>query len=192
MNEESLTAALDSCGGDVLLAVQQLSGLHLDAQLPVQNGGEPLCNANNADATHVHARVQAHTQQPTASPSAQPFDAPTSASDWVELFVQQMAASNSLDDARVRAGGLLGAFEQFLSSQKPVQAENAIAQLNAQLETVSKENAILKKAVTIQHSKNLELHEALKATEMKNYSLTVHLKQMNTNSGSTIMNHHVC
>jgi hypothetical protein len=185
MNDEGLTAALDSCGGDILTAIQQLNGLHLDQEAAAQHEApqdgerleQPQPSLNDASSSMNGA------ESSTTSPG--------SAAEWVEAFVQQMAASQSIDDARGRAANLLGAFEQFVNSNKQTQADEVIRTLNVQLEKCTQENTILKKAVTIQHTRNVELQEALKTAELNNYSLSVHLKQMDSKPGN-FMNNHVC
>jgi len=178
MNDAGLNAALDSCGGDLLTAIQQLNGLRLEP--------ESVHHENVEQAHQSSGEPQASTSSSSSSEST-----PSSAAEWVEVFVQQMAASGSLDDARSRAANLLGAFEQFVSSNKQAEADAILARLNSQLEKCTQENTILKKAVTIQHSRNTELQEALKTSELNNYSLSVHLKQMDASPGMG-MNRHIC
>jgi hypothetical protein len=176
MQEEDLTAALDSCGGDVMLAINKLSSLHLAPAQEFAQAESPAVHSEQAaaDSTHQHHR-----------------NVPSTPGEWVEVFVQEMASSRTLDDARQRAGGLLGAFEQFVSQRKERETQSHVGKISEQLEHATRINNVLKQAVTIQHSKNLELQEQLKQAESKNYALTVHLKQMDQQSNHLMTTPHI-
>jgi hypothetical protein len=178
MQEEDLSAALDSCGGDVLLAINKLSSLHLAPPAP-QGVAQPEPPANHSE--HV-AADSAHQHQQNV---------PSTPGEWVEVFVQEMASSRTLDDARQRAGGLLGAFELFVSQRKDRETQSHLGKMGEQLEHATRINNVLKQAVTIQHSKNLELQEQLKQSEAKNYALTVHLKQMDQQANHLMTTPHI-
>ena len=99
--------------------------------------------------------------------------------DWVEAFVGEMSRSRDVADAKVRATRALAAFERFI--------EQRSAEKVGRLE---KENALLKRAVSIQaqrlneardltaaqHNDIVRLNDKLKSAELHNYSLSVHLR----------------
>lgn len=104
-------------------------------------------------------------------------------------MVQQMSAADSVEDARRRASDVLGAFEQAVLQHADTQPGSA-----GRAAELERENALLKRAVTIQNARLQELtgreaeanalREELQATrarvhvlESHNFSLQVHLKQ---------------
>ena len=120
-----------------------------------------------------------------AAPPAVPAAA-TAAADWAELLVREMASASDRDDAKARASTLLEGFE------------NSLHERNLGLKQRAEENAILKRAVVVQFRRQKELEEELRrvkqaasqyqeqlrALELNNYALAVHLKQANQSNGS--------
>ncbi|XP_010521539.1 PREDICTED: uncharacterized protein LOC104800441 [Tarenaya hassleriana] len=128
---------------------------------------------------------------------------PRSGDDWVELLVREMALSSSKDDAKARGARVLEALERAISEHareeggKSFQEENMV--LKQQTEALIKDNAVLKRAVAIQHerqkvfddvSQQLELlrqlipqyQEKIRNLEVNNYALRMHLQQVGQSS----------
>ncbi|KAF2310605.1 hypothetical protein GH714_015342 [Hevea brasiliensis] len=85
---------------------------------------------------------------------------PMDGAEWVELFVREMTSASNMDDARARASRAWK-FWRSLS-------ENMM--LKEQVQALIQENAILKRAVSIQHERQKEFGD-------RNQELQ-HLKQL--------------
>ncbi|KAJ6842733.1 uncharacterized protein M6B38_298310 [Iris pallida] len=124
---------------------------------------------------------------------------PETGSSWVDIFVQEMMNASHWDDVRSRAMKILEAFEKNVLDHSAASKEQEIGSLKDQLQCLFKENQILKKAVTIQHERNLEQEEKMKEVEqlkhiisqyqeqvrtleLHNYSLKVHLQRAQESS----------
>lgn len=107
-----------------------------------------------------------------------------SAEDWIDMLVQQMSMAKDVDDAKRRASEILKGFEGAVLRHSCPQG----------VESMQRENTLLKRAVGIQNSKIHELSEKCKNVdemlskfeelkekchhlELQNYSLQLHLKQ---------------
>ncbi|XP_049365601.1 uncharacterized protein LOC125830447 [Solanum verrucosum] len=142
--------------------------------------------------------------KPTTGPAAQSEDPsaennfPADGAEWVDCFVREMMTATSIDDARARAARLLESLEKCISSRVGAEAaqnfhkENIM--LKAQIEVLRKDDAILKRAVVIQHERQKEYDERsqevqqlkqliaqgkeqLRTLEMNNYALKTQLRQ---------------
>jgi len=115
---------------------------------------------------------------------------PKDAAEWVEAVVREMASASTMDDARVRAGRLLQAFERAVT--RPAAAE--VETLRTALQKEQHDTALLKRAVAIQHAKQQEsaardselqklretvaaYQEQLRQAELTHYTLSMHLRQ---------------
>ncbi|XP_047958490.1 uncharacterized protein LOC125203994 [Salvia hispanica] len=117
--------------------------------------------------------------------------------EWVDLFVREMMNATSIDDARFRAASILENLEKAISSRASVEAAQSFHKENLTLkehiEFLLRDNAILKRAVAIQHErqkendeKSLEVQhvkqllaqhqEQLRTLEANNYALTLRLQ----------------
>ncbi|XP_042051884.1 uncharacterized protein LOC121797204 [Salvia splendens] len=117
--------------------------------------------------------------------------------EWVDLFVREMMNATSIDDARFRAASILENLEKAISSKASVEAAQSFHKENLRLkehiEFLLRDNAILKRAVAIQHErqkendeKSLEVQhvkqllaqhqEQLRTLEANNYALTLRLQ----------------
>ncbi|XP_015580005.1 uncharacterized protein LOC8279585 isoform X2 [Ricinus communis] len=113
-------------------------------------------------------------------------------SKWVDLFVQEMMNAADLDDARRRSAQILEAFERSITAQA-----NRLEQEH--LQSLLNDNQILKRAVAIQHERNLEqeektkevqnlklllnqYQEQIRSLELNNYALKLHLQRAQQNS----------
>eukprot|EP00262_Sarcandra_glabra_P020774 TRINITY_DN842_c0_g1_i4.p1 TRINITY_DN842_c0_g1~~TRINITY_DN842_c0_g1_i4.p1 ORF type:complete len:269 (-),score=54.92 TRINITY_DN842_c0_g1_i4:72-878(-) len=128
----------------------------------------------------------------------------TNGSSWVDIFVQEMTNASDLDDARGRATKILEAFERSVIAHSRVSEEQQMALLKEQLQSLSRDNQILKRAVTIQYERNLEqgekmreiqqlkhvisqYQEQVRTLELSNYTLNLHLQR--AQGGSSISGH---
>ncbi|KAF3663274.1 putative PTI1-like tyrosine-protein kinase-like [Capsicum annuum] len=107
--------------------------------------------------------------KPTNVPAAQLEDPsaesnfPAAGTEWVESFVREMMTATSIDDARARATRLLDSLEKFISSRVGAEAAQNVHKenimLKQQVEVLLRDNAILKRAVAIQHERQKESDE---------------------------------
>ncbi|XP_071716631.1 uncharacterized protein [Rutidosis leptorrhynchoides] len=128
---------------------------------------------------------------------------PKSGAEWVELFVTEMTTATSIDDARLRAMRVLESLEKSISERAAGEAAENLQKENIafkeQIEVLLRENAILKRAVAIQHERQKEYdertievqqlkqmlsqyQEQLRTLEVNNYALTIHLRQAQESS----------
>ncbi|MCL7041664.1 hypothetical protein MKW94_014250 [Papaver nudicaule] len=173
---ESLNAL---CIGDVSSRTESLSPDSMMANSPSVQGAE-----SNQEAEE---KIE---EKDAAAESRNPADG----ASWVDIFVQEMMSASDLDDARGRAARILEAFEKSVEENSRASHEQEIAVLKEHLQSMLKDNQILKRAVSIQHERNLEhegkvreveqlkhalgqYHEQIKALEMNNYTLKVHLQR---------------
>ncbi|XP_030925120.1 uncharacterized protein LOC115952411 [Quercus lobata] len=120
-------------------------------------------------------------------------------SKWVDLFVHEMMNATDIDDARGRATRILEAFEQSITAPSRASEELEHASLKEHLQSLLNDNQILKRAVAIQHERNLEQEERIKGVEqlkhllsqyqeqirsleLTNYSLKLHLQRAQESS----------
>ncbi|KAK6912233.1 Ubiquitin system component CUE [Dillenia turbinata] len=197
MDDQVLERALAECGNDLDSAIKSLHELHLGSidgnihSVEEQDDGvDKVAGSNNVDV--------ASSENP-ALPNIVAMDG----SEWVELFVKEMMSSSSLDDARVRATRVLESLEKTISARAGAEAAQSFQKenmmLKEHLELLMRENGILKRAVAIQHERHKEheernqelqnlkqlvsqYQEQLRTLEVKNYTLTMHLKQAQQNN----------
>lgn len=165
-------------------AIQEQQRLGILGPAAAQAGATAASAVEDATTAAVNpaAAAQASTDE-KSTPSTAPVPPSRTAEEWIELLVQQMSAASDVTDAKNRASQVLRAFEQAVMQHS-----------DQQLGEVSRENALLKRAVAIQNSRLQELlaREAeaneLRATmeaaknriqslEVQNYSLQLHLKR---------------
>ncbi|XP_020588633.1 uncharacterized protein LOC110030315 [Phalaenopsis equestris] len=115
-------------------------------------------------------------------------------SSWVDVLVQEMMNASDLSDVRCRTMKILESFEQMVVAHSNASKEQEIASLKEQLQCLLRDNQILRRAVAIQHERNLELEEKakevqqlkniisqyqeqLQTLELNNYTLKIHLQR---------------
>ncbi|EEF35180.1 uncharacterized protein LOC8270192 [Ricinus communis] len=202
MDKQIIERALEECGDDLDSAIRSLNELRL--------GSAADNSINNLDSNNVvrsDLLLDANVQQGVTITNAEapPTDdlsassqLPMDGAEWVELFVNQMMSASNMDDARARASRALEALEKSICARagaetaKSFQQENMM--LKEQVQALIQENAILKRAVSIQHERQKEFEDRsqelqhlkqlvsqyqdqLRALEVSNYALTMHLKQ---------------
>lgn len=113
---------------------------------------------------------------------------------WVDLFVHEMMNATNVDDARGRAARILEAFEGSITANKRAAEEIESASLKEHLHCLLDNNQILRRAVAIQHERNLEQEgkerevqhlkltlsqylEQVRTLELNNYTLRLHLQR---------------
>ncbi|EEE68457.1 uncharacterized protein [Oryza sativa Japonica Group] len=204
MSLEMIEKALDKSGNNVDSAIRSLLNLHLES---VQNNSgvafEPI---QETTEVQVSAEVVSDGNEIGAPSESAPCpeNFPSNGSEWVELLVNEMTTASNMDDAKSRATRVLEAFEKavvsHVNAQGPhdFQKENAV--LKGQMESLTRENTILKRAFAIQHerqdydAKNQELQdekqriaefqEQVRNLELNNYRLSMLLRQ--AQQGSSI------
>ncbi|XP_015059833.1 uncharacterized protein LOC107005705 [Solanum pennellii] len=187
IHTQLLEKALEESGNDLDAAIRSLHELRIE-YLDGKSDTEEIENG----------------MKPTTGPAAQSEDPsaennfPANGVEWVDCFVQEMMTATSIDDARARATRLLESLEKCISSRAGAEAaqnfhkENIM--LKAQIEMLRKDDAILKRAVVIQHERQKEYDERsqevqqlkqliaqgkeqLRTLEMNNYALKTQLRQ---------------
>lgn len=199
MDKQLLERALKECGDDLDLAIRSLNELRLGS---AENLGSIASKCDVAQEENVQFQASGVGEASTKVASAEDPSALQNLSmggaDWVELFVREMMNSSNMDDARDRASRALEALEKSICARATAEAAQNFQQenimLKGQLEALIHENAVLKRAVAIQHERQKEfedrtqeLHhlkqlasqyqEQLRTLEVNNYALTMHLKQ---------------
>ncbi|KAI0488883.1 hypothetical protein KFK09_028722 [Dendrobium nobile] len=178
MEQQYLERALEASGNDLDSAIMSLNDLCLESSANRANGGVEE-NGN-------------------LLPEASGEESASNGSEWVDLFVREMMNASNMDDARTRASRALEFLEKSIVARFNVEAAQNFNKesmiLKEQVETLLRENHILKTAVTIQHErqkdydeKNQELQqlkqlvsqyrEQLSKLEVNNYALAMHLRQ---------------
>ncbi|XP_058206891.1 uncharacterized protein LOC131320260 [Rhododendron vialii] len=201
MDKQLLERALKECGDDLDLAIRRLNELRLGA---TENLGSDASNSHIAEEEKVQSQaagiggVNANGDVASAGDPLPPQNLPMGGADWVELFVREMMNASNMDDARARASRALEVLEKSICGRVTAEAAQTFRQennmLKEQVEALIHENAVLKRAVSIQHERQKEfedrgqeLHhlkqmvsqyqEQLRTLEVNNYALTMHLKQ---------------
>ncbi|WCJ30013.1 hypothetical protein M5689_011601 [Euphorbia peplus] len=204
MDNQILERALEECGNDIDSAIRSLTELRLGS---IDNNLDPSAAVATSDVLY-----DPNLQQGVAINNAEapPTDDPQTATqlemggaEWVELFVREMKSAADMDDARARASRALEVLEKSICARagaetaKNFQQENMM--LKEQLQSLIQENTLLKRAVTIQHERQKEYEDRsqelqhlkqlvsqyqdqLRALEVSNYALTMHLKQAQQSS----------
>lgn len=198
MDDQLIEKVLEANGHDLYSTIKSLNELRLSSD----GGGSTLQFPNAGTATSHSVKIaqeDAAIQPVSVEPSSAEFfieagAVPFDRSKWVEVFVQEMQSATSLDDAKVRATRALEAFEKVASGSflGETQKENAV--LKEQLQNVIRENHILKRAVAIQHERQVEhencpqeiqllkqsiaqYQEQVRTLEVNNYALNLHLRK---------------
>ncbi|KAJ6794824.1 uncharacterized protein M6B38_264560 [Iris pallida] len=216
MDPQLLERVLEESGNDLDSAIRSLNDLCLEsaegniASVATTSDAETkttiqhLGDANAFGATNVQttlpgAMASDCKEEPGSANGACMDNLPRNGSEWVEVLVTEMMAASNVDDAKVRASRVLDVLEKSILANagsteafQILQKENIL--LKEQLETLLKENNVLKRIVTIQHERQKEYEEKsqelphlkqlvaqykeqLAKLEVSNYALAMHLKQ---------------
>jgi len=178
VDDATVRRVLDACAHDVDAAIAQLSALQLAQETRDRHAPPP--------------------PPPPAAPAADSAGSPAAAAaascktadDWIGAFVDEMAKSTDVADARDRAARALRAFEAFVLARAAPAAGGDAAAARDVVARLERENAVLKKAVAIQNArlkanetdlarlakKSEAQAEKLRQLETTNYSLSCHLR----------------
>ncbi|XWS55684.1 hypothetical protein CRYUN_Cryun09bG0022100 [Craigia yunnanensis] len=99
---------------------------------------------------------------------------------WVDLFVHEMITATNIDDVRGRAAGILEAFEGSITANKRAAEEIEYASLKEHLQSLLDNNQILRRAVAIQHERNLEQEGKEREVQHLKLTLSQYLEQVRT------------
>lgn len=186
MDKQLLEKALEECGDDLDSTIRSLNELRLGSADRSVNSAGGVSNGG------VDPHVQVQSEE-----NAAPEDKMDGA-EWVELFVKEMMSASNVDDAKARASRALQVLEKAICARVSAETAQSFQQenmmLKKEMEALIQDNAVLKRAVTIQHERqkeydqmNTELQqlkqlvsqyqEQVRTLEVNNYALTMHLKQ---------------
>lgn len=138
----------------ILASVLQESGCYIDATIKSLN--------------ELHITEKAKTTEKL------PHDNHTA--DWVELVIGEMMSATSVDDARARAAKVLQCFQKSIGAS--FDKENIVLK-NAVLVLLQRQKEYEGRSRELKHLKELvaQQQEQLRALEVNNYGLNLHLKQ---------------
>lgn len=191
MDRQFLEKALEECGDDLDSAIKRLN----DLRLSVSGGSSDL-----AHKIEDPLLVKVANDEGPASGEEPPAgnNLPVDGAEWVDLLVREVLTAANVEDAKARLSRALEALEKSICANATAEAAKSFQKegivLKQQLEALLQENAILKRAVSIQHERQKEfeergqeLHqlkqlvsqyqEQLRTLEVNNYALAMHLKQ---------------
>jgi hypothetical protein len=204
MEEKVVEKVLESCGNSLDSAIKSLTDLRLSSsERSLSSSQDGVSGASVARSSSLAAAMESLSPSTTNS-CRQQMEAAAAGSlqqlegeEWVELLVREMMNAADLDDARARATHTLEAFEKTVASRSAavmeVQQKENIT-LKEQLQGLIRDNHILKRAVAIQHERQIEhegrtrelqqvkqllaqYQEQVRTLELSNYSLTLHLRK---------------
>ncbi|CAL9177200.1 unnamed protein product [Musa hybrid cultivar] len=196
MDREVVETVLNSHDHKIDDAIKSLHALCLgDGSVSIEGVNLVLQSSDNALESVVSSQASEHKFEVSQNNSAdsQPREA-QNGSSWVDIFVQEMMSASDWDDVRGRAMKILEVFERNVVAQTTAAVEHEINSLKEQLQGLLRDNQILKRAVTIQHERNSDYDEKVKevqhlknvisqyqeqvrALEMSNYTLKIHLQK---------------
>ncbi|KAL6873433.1 hypothetical protein ACP4OV_013515 [Aristida adscensionis] len=202
MDPQLLEKALEASGDDLDSAIKSLNELRLEsAEAILSSTG---FQSDNGPSTTIHPSIEGIVPNGSVDPPIPDnYQTNSNGSEWVELFVREMTNASDIDDARARASRALEAFEKSIIQRSGAEATHNLNKenimLKEQLTVVLRENAVLKRAVAIQHERQkefddrtqevqslkqlvLQYQEQVRTLEINNYALTMHLKQAQQNN----------
>lgn len=192
MDHQVLERTLEECGDDIDAAIKRLH------ELCIGSSEEGSGSANCVGAEVEQGDLSTEEHSATIADSAAQNSLPKDGNQWVELFVNEMMSSSSVDDARIRAAKVLEVLEKSIREHATAEvAENYRKEnimLKQQIQALMNDNNILKRGIQIQHERQKEFddknqevqqlkqllsqyQEQLTKLEMTNYNLSWHLKQ---------------
>ncbi|KAD6794539.1 hypothetical protein R6Q59_021484 [Mikania micrantha] len=198
MDKKLLEEALEKSGNDLDSAIKSLNELSLG--YVNEASGSPAQANTITDKGLVGTGEDFSLENSSGNENIS-----RNGAEWVELFVTEMTSATSIDDARLRAMRVLESLEKSMTKHAAGDAAETLYKENIvfkeQIEVLLRENAILKRAVAIQHERQKEYdertvevqqlkqllsqyQEQLRTLEVNNYALTMHLKQ--AQGGSSI------
>ncbi|KAL2609280.1 hypothetical protein R1flu_027853 [Riccia fluitans] len=221
MDGQLVERVYDSCGRNLDSAIKSLTDLRLSSAEHVsvcETGGHatpsaPSSSASCAAVSEGYAQASS-SQSPSVEVKAPQLagNVPADGAEWVDLLVREMMGAVDLDDARLRATRALEAFEKIVASRAGVISEvlkKENISLKEQIQGLLRDNHILKRAVAIQHERQVEHEERsrelqavkqllaqhqeqLRMLEVNNYALTMHLRKAQEGSSIPAVQVSVC
>ncbi|TKW32149.1 hypothetical protein SEVIR_2G151000v4 [Setaria viridis] len=206
---EFIEKALEEGGNDFDLATKYLLNFHAQsAECDAANGYQSPNGMTTEDQVPAEDILVDNVVAAPVDSVPWAENLPSSSTQWSEVLVKEMMSASNTDDAKARASGVLEVFERAMTSRigaealQNFQKENSV--YKEQFEAVIRENAILKKAVAIQHERQKEqdersqelqqlkqlvvqYQEQVRSLEVNNYALSMHLRQ--AQQGSSIPGH---
>ncbi|KAH9666749.1 CUE domain-containing protein [Citrus sinensis] len=179
LEPQLLERALEECNADLDSTIKKLN---------------ELCSRSDQERLGFKEELGTNSAAETAAASdssSDPSGFPQNGAEWVELFVKEMMSATSMDDARARASRVLEILEKSIVARASDEAAQSFQKENAtlkeQIETVIRENSILKRAVAIQHERQKDYENRNREVEyqkhmINNYALSMHLKQAQQSS----------
>ncbi|GFP88688.1 hypothetical protein PHJA_001012500 [Phtheirospermum japonicum] len=155
MDRQFLEKALEESGDDLDSAIKRLNELRLSAAASSSDSQEI--------GTQFCPKVVSNGQ--TAPREEPPVESnlPVDGAEWVELLVREVSSASNVDDAKARLSRALEALEKSICANATAEAAKSFQEenimLKQQLEALLQENAILKRAVSIQHERQKEFEE---------------------------------
>lgn len=180
MDKKILEEALEKSGNDLNSAIKSLNELCLGyvdgiSGLPVQS------NAINEKGSSTPNEDIVSLENNNSSTND---NIPKSGAEWVELFVTEMTSATSIDDARLRAMRVLETLEKSISKRAAGEAAETLHKesvvFKEQIEVLLRENAILKRAVAIQHERQKEYDERSQEVQQLKQLLSQYQEQLRT------------
>lgn len=204
MDRQFLEMALEETSDDLDSAIKRLNDLRLSVAASSSDLTQDISAQFLAKGGSVNLSLVGDNGGPAPGeePPAQ-NDLPVDGAEWVELLVREVLSASNVEDAKARLLLALEGLEKSICANATAEAAKSFQQENVmlkqQLELVLQENAILKRAVSIQHERHKEfeemgseLHqlkqlvsqyqEQLRNLEVNNYALAMHLKQAQQSS----------
>ncbi|KAJ9548615.1 hypothetical protein OSB04_021158 [Centaurea solstitialis] len=156
MDKQLLERALNECGDDIETAIKSLTELRLGT---VENFTSVV---NSVAGNESNQQFQPQANGFANGEHSQPQSEPVDGAEWVNLFVREMLSASNMDDARTRASRALELLEKSITERVTAEAsglqqENVM--MKEQLQVLIQENALLKRAVTIQHERRKEFED---------------------------------
>ncbi|MCL7031757.1 hypothetical protein MKW94_028140 [Papaver nudicaule] len=143
----------------------------------------PYCSSVSKRLRHHHVdAATASSQVPL------PHDHPKNMSEWVDVFVSQMAGASTMDDAKARASRMLEVWEKSICSHASMEASAAVETLTREKQDRQKEYDGMTEE--LQQSKQLlaQYQEQVSSLELdlEKYGLSVQLRQATTPNNSIV------
>ncbi|WOL16498.1 hypothetical protein Cni_G25285 [Canna indica] len=186
--DDAINSLRALCLGDGSVSVDGVNTYFRTSDITLEGG---MCSQTSEQRTKVSQNMSGDfkSQDSEKGPS------------WVDIFVQEMSNASDWSDIQARAMKILEAFERNVVMQTTRATEHEVSSLKDQLQSLLRDNQILKRAVAIQHERNAEneqrirevqhlkhaisqYQEQIRALEMSNYTLKIHLQR--AQEGSSI------
>ncbi|EPS73752.1 hypothetical protein M569_01003, partial [Genlisea aurea] len=153
MDRQLLEKTFEESGNNLDSTIKRLNELHLTAIV----GSSALLHEAADDQSSAKGENVGGTSE-TGEPSRNSL--PADGAEWVELLLREVLSAPNVQDAKTRLSRSLEALEKSISTNATAEAAKTFHKenrmLKEQLEAILHENAILKRAVAIQHERQKE------------------------------------